>query len=115
MTTQEQQRKNRLALADMLEHRVTNKQFDMAEFTNHCGTAGCALGMAVMSGEFGYGWHPMWGGMAVKDGVEAAWEEVADDVFGEGTFSSIFTGMVYSREGHRKSNRREIAKALRKF
>ena len=45
MTTQRQQRKNRLHLADMLENRIEDDNFDMANF-NKCGTIGCALGIA---------------------------------------------------------------------
>jgi hypothetical protein len=90
MITKAQQRKNRLALAEMLETRVSDKQFDMAEFNNHCATKGCALGIAVMSGEFGYGWNPKWGGEPVKNGKLAGWEAVGIELFGKKAMDDIF-------------------------
>ena len=87
MTTKSQQRKNRLHLADMLENRIKDTNFDMAMFSNHCGTIGCALGIAVMSGEFGYGWRDC---TAVKNGRFVDWDDAGADLFGEQTHDDVF-------------------------
>lgn len=57
MTTKKQ-RENCGKLADLLE-TVPARHFDMSGFVDHkpgCGTAGCALGWAALSGKFGAGW-----------------------------------------------------------
>jgi hypothetical protein len=92
MTTLKQQRKNRLALADMLENRVTDKQFNMDSFTQQCGTVGCALGIAVMSGEFGYGWHPYnaISSTPVKDGKAVSWDFAGSELFGMDAMDYVF-------------------------
>lgn len=95
MTTAKQQRKNRLHLADMLENRITDEQFDMRHFTNACGTVGCALGIAALSGEFGYGWRPdpshySGVGDAVKDGKIVMWNAMGYDLFGDRATEDIF-------------------------
>lgn len=106
MTTSKQQRKNRLHLADMLENRITDDQFDMGTFTNECGTVGCALGIAVLSGEFGYGWNPIHGGEPVKNGNRVYWWQVGPDVFGGHTYSTVFLNM-------KTRSRRKVAAELR--
>lgn len=93
-----QQRKNRLKLADMLEHRVTDEQFNMETYTNECGTVGCALGIAVLSGEFcGLGWNQtkmqyVHGSyiFPVIDGRRAAWWEAGELFFGERAMNLVF-------------------------
>lgn len=106
MTTESQQRKNRLALADMLEHRITNKQFCMLSFTNKCGTIGCALGIAVLSGEFGYGWSPINGGEPVKDGETVSWWTVGPRLFGQEAYKYVMLNMA-------KRSRKTVAAELR--
>jgi len=88
MSTLKQQRRNRLHLADMLENRIADKNFNIRVWTNDCGTVGCALGIAVLSGEFGYGWNK---GLPVKNGREAYWWEVGPDLFGDYTYTNVFT------------------------
>ena len=96
-TAQEKrQRKNRLHLADMLENRVKDSQFNMATFSSDCGTMGCALGIAVMSGEFGYGWNTEDGFFGckiprpVKNGQFDEWENVGPELFGDFTMNTVF-------------------------
>lgn len=101
-------RKNRLHLADMLENRITDKQFNMTYLTNECGTVGCALGIAAMSGEFGYGWNPVDGGIAVKDGMVAWWTDVGKALFGAQATCQVFFNPVYAC-----SDRETVAQALR--
>jgi hypothetical protein len=94
MSTLKQQCKNRLHLADILENRIEDKNFDMSSYTNECGTIGCALGIAVLSGEFGYRatlptddtgiWDP------VKRGKITTWPEAGIDLFGETAFYKVF-------------------------
>jgi hypothetical protein len=91
MTTKAQQRKNRLALADMLENRISDKNFRMEITSNECGTVGCALGIAVLSGEFGYGWNA---GYPVKDGQQVGWMGVGIDLFGDETTIDIFWNTI---------------------
>lgn len=93
-TAQEKrQRKNRLHLADMLENRVKDSQFNMATFSNDCGTMGCALGIAVLSGEFdgvkpakneNDNWVPS------RNGVALVWELVGLELFGDFTMNTVF-------------------------
>jgi hypothetical protein len=93
MATKSQQRKNRLALADMLENRISDKNFDMSEWTNDCGTIGCALGIAVLSGEFeGYRWGKDADGFGVpvKDGKEQHWNNTGSKLFGYEAMNNVF-------------------------
>lgn len=99
-------------LADMLEHRVKDEQFNMRHFTKNCGTIGCALGLAALSGEFrdqGLGWHPVRKtvgmncipetmaafnkgkaeAMPTLHGCIVYWEEAGEEVFGEKAFNSV--------------------------
>lgn len=108
--TNKQQRKNRLALADMLENRISDENFEMKSWTNKCGTVGCALGIAVMSGEFGYGWIPPrrgWEttGRPVKNGVIYEWNEIGQDLFGEKSYRVFYNTDPRSRQ--------QVAKELR--
>ena len=91
MTTEKQQRKNRLHLADILENRISDENFNMGYWTNYCGTVGCALGIAIMSGEFGYGWNKTEHGVpiAVKNGKEVYWCDAGDELFGYKTCQNV--------------------------
>lgn len=91
MSTAQKQRRNRLHLADMLENRITDDNFNMGDWTNHCGTVGCALGIAIMSGEFGYGWNKNRHGVpiAVKNGKEVYWCDAGDELFGYKTYQDV--------------------------
>lgn len=89
----DEQRANRLALADMLEHRVTDEQFDMSSWTNDCGTVGCALGIAALSGEFnGLGWNRdhLGGIVPVIAGHLQGWNSVGCALFGFEALDEVF-------------------------
>lgn len=94
MTSFIKQRKNRLHLADMLENRIEDKNFDMSSYTNECGTIGCALGIAVLSGEFGYRATLPTDDTGildpVKNGKITTWPEAGIDQFGETAFFKVF-------------------------
>lgn len=87
-------KQNRMKLADIIEFRLTDKQFDMgtyAEETN-CGTVGCALGWAALSGEIeGLGWagsrHNIF---PVVEGKEVYWWQAGQQFFGTRTFDRVF-------------------------
>lgn len=88
-----QQRKNRLHLADMLENRIEDKNFKMDEWTNDCGTIGCALGIAILSGEFeGFRWGKDDFGfpIPVKRGKAVSWNTAGEDIFGCRAMQDVF-------------------------
>lgn len=107
--TTEKQKKNRLKLADMLEHRVTDKQFNMATFSNDCGTVGCALGIAALSGEFKeLGWNrDRYGKISpVVRGTFQEWDRVGAAFFGKATMDDVFWSLM-------QRSREDVANELR--
>lgn len=108
--TSAQQRANRLALADILEHRITDAQFNMCSWSNDCGTVGCALGIAALSGEFaGLGWNNKYGARPVVGGKLRWWEDVGPAFFGAKAYSNVFTSTRHIM----LNNRKAVARALR--
>lgn len=109
MQTTRQQRRNRLHLADMLENRIKPHQFDMRQWTNMCGTVGCALGIAVMSGEFGYGWniHRIHGQpIPVRYGNECHWHVIGPELFGDKAHEAVLMNL-------NPRTRHQVARELR--
>lgn len=109
--TKEQQRKNRLKLADMLEYRVRDDQFKMITWTNECGTVGCALGIAVLSGEFeGLGWNRFFKNSIrpVVRGHFVDWEYAGLNFFGKSA-ADLDKGIFFEFS----KSRIEVAKLLR--
>lgn len=124
-----QQRKNRELLADFLDNDMNDKQFNMGTWArpadNPCGTVGCALGWAAMSGMIpGLGWNynpdDMHKRPAYRDivpivgGKVQDWDDVGAAFFGETTHHNVFIGdPVDNNQDPLRSGRRVIAAMLR--
>lgn len=111
--TPAQQRANRLHLADMIEHRVTDEQFDMTRYANECGTVGCACGIAALSGEIdGLGWNRNGDGklLPVVDNRLTDWNAIGIAFFGRRAFTDVFIGMAGAQG---PTARKQVADALR--
>lgn len=119
--TTAQQRKNRMVLADYLEERVTNAQFDMSNFCNgvpignECATVGCALGWAALSGLIpGLGWNRPYKDSSTMEPVVAgkfrAWDDVGPHFFGRRAWNKVFVNDRFVDLG---ASRAEVAQALR--
>lgn len=106
------QYENRQKLADMLEFRVTDEQFKMRDYANLCGTVGCALGIAVLSGEFeGLGWNRKYKKalpQPVIGGKFVLWRTAGAEFFGYDAHDDVFTNHRYLF-----ARRKEVADALR--
>lgn len=80
-----------------------------------CGTVGCALGWAVISGRFPglqYRFEPeLYGIEPVVNGMSVDFEDAAEDYFGYEAFSEIFVHDYFTNGNGTKS---EVIKALRK-
>lgn len=114
--SKQQQHKNRRALADIIEHRLADKQFNMAKYANDCGTVGCALGVAALCGEIeGLGWnkHPTGGLHPVANKQALDWHEAAKVFFGTTTGRDVFMGDAL--KNRLRAGRKEVADALRKI
>lgn len=105
---QEQQKQNRMALADHLEKNVTNDQYNHDAFKDERG-AMCALGHAA-SIELGGIYNPS----APKHAVSNWPQDVASHVFGEGSYDAIFSSLDKNLKMCLKS-RQEVIDLLRNF
>lgn len=121
--TPAQQRKNRMVLADYLEERVTDAQFDMSNFCNgvpignECATVGCALGWAALSGLIpGLSWNRPYKDSPTMEPVVAgkfrAWDDVGPHFFGYKAWSDVF---INPKLIDGSASRAEVARLLRRI
>lgn len=111
--TPEQQRENRLKLADYLEHEVSADEFDMGQWVapktsdNYCGTVGCALGHAVIGKIIpGLTSTRSRSGIILKPAIcsaeegvppqESSWAAAGRMFFGDDAYERVFTNATYT-------------------